>query len=158
LDVAAGAVRVAVSRDRRGNIGPTKNCGVRSVPIGPDTVALMRRWLLASGRPADGSLVFPAWHVDQWVRVRQAAKPTDPQPRFHDLRHTAATFFLAAGLRSHVVAELLGHEDAGLVDRLYGHALPNELNGAGAAVDAWRAGGSATSLATRAAIVVENPC
>ena len=87
----------------------------------------MRRWLLASGRPPDGSRVFPARHRTAWVRVRKAAKLPDPQPRFHDLRHTAATFLLAAGLRSHVVAELLGHEDAGLVDRLYGHGLPSEV-------------------------------
>ena len=138
LDVTAGTVRVAVSLGPDGKIGLTKNRKVRTVPIGPETVARMRRYLLASGRPADGSRVFAGWVYGPWDRVRVAAKLTDPQPRFHDLRHTAATFFLAAGLRSHAVAELLGHEDAGLVDRLYGHALPQEVNGAGAALDAWR--------------------
>lgn len=53
-------------------------------------------------------------------RVRKAAVLADPQPRLHDLRHSCAPFMLAAGLRSHAVAELLGHADAGLVDRLYG--------------------------------------
>jgi len=158
LDVAAGTVRVAVSLDRRGNVGPTKNRKPRSVPIGPDTIARLRRWRLASGRPQDGTRVFPGWYVEAWVRSRKAAKLPDPQPRFHDLRHTAATFLLAAGLRSHVVAELLGHEDAGLVDRLYGHALPNEVNGAGAALDAWRSGVFATGIATRAAVAEETTC
>jgi len=65
--------------------------------------------------------------------------------RFHDLRHTAATFWLAAGLRSHPVAELLGHADAGLVDRLYGHALADEVAGAGDALEAWIATRFATS-------------
>ncbi|WP_217915656.1 tyrosine-type recombinase/integrase [Miltoncostaea marina] len=58
----------------------------------------------------------------------------------HDLRHTAATFWLAAGLTVHAVAELLGHVDAALVLRLYGHALPAEVSTAGERMEAWRAG------------------
>ena len=91
LDLAAGTVLVAVSLDRSGNLGPTKNRRKRTVPIGPVTISRMRRWRLAAGRPANGDLVFPGWVVEAWVRVRQAAKLADPQPRFHDLRHTAAT-------------------------------------------------------------------
>ncbi len=145
LDLATGRVRVAVTLDRAGQVVATKNRKPRVVPIGTDTVARMRRWLLASGRPADGARVFPVDYWRSWERVRTAAKLPDPQPRFHDLRHTAATFWLAAGLRSHAVAELLGHEDAGLVDRLYGHALPDELAGAGDALEGW----IATQIATR---------
>ena len=44
-----------------------------------------------------------------------------------------------SGLKSHAVAELLGHADAGLVDRLYGYALPDELASAGAVLEQWRA-------------------
>jgi len=58
-------------------------------------------------------------------------------PRWHDLRHTAATFWLAAGLTVHAVAELLGHEDATLVLKLYGHALPQEKSTAGEVMDAF---------------------
>jgi integrase len=154
LDVAVGTVRVAVSLDRSGNLGATKNRKARSVPIGPETISRMRRWRLASGRPGDGERVFTARHREAWVRVRTAARLADPQPRLHDLRHTAATFFLAAGLRSHAVAELLGLADAGLVDRLYGHALPDEINTAGEAVEAW----IATRFATRATASGGNPC
>jgi integrase len=98
--------------------------------------------------------VLPARHREAWVRVRKAAKLPDTQPRFHDLRHTAATFFLAAGLRSHAVADILGHGDAGLVDRLYGHALPAEVNAAGTVLDTW----IATRLATNGAVSGGNPC
>ena len=158
LDVAAGSVRVAVTLDQSGVLVATKNRKTRVVPIGPDTTARMRRWLLASGRPPDGERVFPARHREAWVRVRKAAKLLDPQPRFHDLRHTAATFFLAAGIRSHAVADLLGHEDAGLVDRLYGHALPNEVNAAGDALEAWHQARIATGIATNADVQGGNPC
>ncbi len=59
--------------------------------------------------------------------------------RVHDLRHTAATFWLAAGPTVHAVAALLGHTDAHLVLSLYGHALPAEHASAGQVLDAWRA-------------------
>lgn len=48
-------------------------------------------------------------------------------PRFHDLRYAFATHALAALLSPHAVAALLGHRDAGLVLRRYGHALPDEV-------------------------------
>lgn len=76
-----------------------------------------------------------------WQRARAAAKLAESQPRFHDLRHTAATLLRAVGLKSHAVAEVLRHADAGLVDRLYGHALPDEVARAGDLLDASRAGG-----------------
>jgi integrase len=60
-------------------------------------------------------------------------------PRFHDLRHAFASHALAAGLSAHAVAKLLGHSDAGLVWRRYGHALPDELAGAGERLAIWRA-------------------
>jgi integrase len=62
-----------------------------------------------------------------------------PLPRFHDCRHAFASHALAAGLSAHAVAQLLGHSDAGLVLRRYGHALPDEVARAGDALSAWRA-------------------
>ncbi len=59
-------------------------------------------------------------HRCAWEQVR--AEAGIPVLRIHDLRHSAATFWLAAGLRVHAVAALLGHVDAALVLRLYGHA------------------------------------
>lgn len=59
-------------------------------------------------------------------------------PRFHDLRHAFSSHALVAGLSAHAVARLLGHSDAGLVWRRYGHALPEELAGAGSLLSAFR--------------------
>jgi integrase len=64
---------------------------------------------------------------------------TDALPRPHDCRHAFATHALAAGLSAHAVAALLGHADAGLVLRRYGHALPDEVARAGERLSAWRA-------------------
>ena len=79
-----------------------------------------------------GSQDTPAW------QATRAAIPA-PAPRWHDLRHTAATHFLAAGVRIHQVAELLGHSSPQLVIRLCGHALLEEVSLAGVVLDAWRA-------------------
>ncbi|WP_370326921.1 tyrosine recombinase XerC [Euzebya sp.] len=57
-----------------------------------------------------------------WVDVREGAAL--PGMRLHDLRHSAATFALAAGASVREVADLLGHADGGaLVLSRYGHVL-----------------------------------
>lgn len=189
LDLTAGIVRVRRAVDRvRANDGayaelaPKSRAARRDVPLAPEDVARLRRHRLATGRPADDSLVFAsddgtalspvpayrAWKraarrallidpaqaaleaavesgdlalVEQATAALAAAKsPAAPLPRFHDARHAFASHALAAGLSAHAVAALLGHADAGLVLRRYGHALPDELAGAGAALSAWRAG------------------
>ncbi|MCU1660197.1 MAG: Site-specific recombinase XerD, partial [Pseudonocardia sp.] len=43
----------------------------------------------------------------------------------HDLRHHFASILLQAGESVVAVAEYLGHEDATLVLRTYGHLMPN---------------------------------
>lgn len=44
--------------------------------------------------------------------------------RFHDLRHTAASFLLKAGVNPKVVAEILGHSTTVLTLDTYSHLLP----------------------------------
>jgi integrase len=75
--------------------------------------------------------------VTQAEAALEAAR-TEPLPRPHDTRHAFASHMLAVGLTAHAVAELLGHADAALVTRRYGHALPDELAGAGEMLSAWR--------------------
>ncbi|HEX4716416.1 MAG TPA: tyrosine-type recombinase/integrase, partial [Ktedonobacteraceae bacterium] len=48
-----------------------------------------------------------------------------PEVRFHDLRHSAATLLLAAGVNPKVVQELLGHSSISVTLGMYGHVLPN---------------------------------
>jgi integrase len=149
LDLQSGVVRVTRSRDQLGNIGPPKNGRSRDVPIGAATTARMREWRMASGRPPDGADVFAGWADTSWFRIRKAARLDDPQPRLHDLRHTFATWALASGLSIHAVADLLGHSDTALVLDRYGHALRDEVEGAGRTLDSWIATVSATGAPKR---------
>ncbi len=58
-----------------------------------------------------------------------------PWLRLHDLRHACATFLLAEGVDPRSVMELLGHSTIRLTMDTYGHALPERLRAAAAAMD-----------------------
>jgi integrase len=47
-----------------------------------------------------------------------------PPIRFHDLRHTAATLMLTAGVNPKVVSEMLGHTSVAITLDRYSHVLP----------------------------------
>jgi integrase len=157
LDLEVGLVHVRAGIDAVEGRIDTKSREHRAVPLGRETIARLRRWRLASPRSLEADPVFPEHPRYGWQRARKAAVLAPPAPRFHDLRHTCAVHWLAAGLTVHAVAELLGHADASLVLRTYGHALPSEVATAGDRLEAWRAGRIATRSATRADSRGETP-
>lgn len=55
--------------------------------------------------------------------------------RFHDLRHTAATLMLRAGVHPKVVSERLGHATVSLTLDTYSHVLPDLQREAAEALD-----------------------
>jgi integrase len=138
---------------------PKSRAGRRDVSIGPETIATMRRHLLATGRPPAGSLVFSdsggplnATGVvrSTWKRVIASVRLTSetgaltslpgPAPTFHATRHTWCVSMLRAGVRPEAIAKLGGWSDVGMIHRRYGrHALPDELASAGEALDHYRA-------------------
>lgn len=48
-----------------------------------------------------------------------------PDMRFHDLRHSAATILLVAGVHPKVVQERLGHSTVAMTMDIYSHVLPS---------------------------------
>ena len=57
--------------------------------------------------------------------------------KFHDLRHTAATLMLGAGVHPKVVSERLGHATIAITLDTYSHVLPDmQRDAAAAAMDA----------------------
>ena len=118
------------NRTRAGKLAKPKSAsGERTIPVGP---AL---WARLQAHRTTGPVIgyYPA---TGWREVRPLGTT------FHDLRHTAATFWLAGGMNVHEVAELLGHADAAMVLRLYGHALPSRLSIAGRVMDDFLGGAS----------------
>lgn len=50
-----------------------------------------------------------------------------PRIRFHDLRHTCATYLLRSGVPARVVQEILGHSEIRVTLDTYTHVLPDML-------------------------------
>jgi integrase len=157
LDLEGGVVRVRRSLDRMPDpetgeppfVVPKTRAGRRDVPLDPADVARLTRHHAALARPARGTLVFarpdggPLLATGQpthaWRRARRLAGISEPLPRFHDTRHAWATTMLRAGLAPAAVARLGGWADVGMVHRRYGrHAFPDELEGAGQKLAAYR--------------------
>ena len=58
-----------------------------------------------------------------------------PDMRFHDLRHSAATILLAAGVHPKVVQERMGHGSIVMTMNIYSHVLPSMQEGAADKID-----------------------
>ncbi len=102
----------------------TKNGERRGVPLMPRAVEVLRDHM---GRQAPGTLhVFPgprtggpaAFNHRLWNLAREAAELEDF--RFHDLRHTTASYLAMRGASSLQIAEILGHKTLAMVKR-YAH-------------------------------------
>lgn len=92
----------------RGGLGGTKNNLERPVPIIPpmrDLLATMKR-----GKPTD--LVFTRGRPKKSL-ASACRRLGLPHLRIYDLRHTFATFSIAAGVDVPTLAKWLGHQDGG---------------------------------------------
>lgn len=146
-DVDLDAAEVHVRQSRTPAMGqvavvePKTKRGRRTVPLTKEAVSALRRTRQLT--VLDNPLVpFQAKRDgSRLVVVNQAGEPLHPTTwghmfnghvselglrriRLHDMRHTAATLLLQAGVAPVVVAGILGHSPAVLLST-YAHALPN---------------------------------
>jgi integrase len=77
-------------------------------------------------------------HAATITRAFQAAltRAGLPRFRFHDLRHSSATFLLAQGMTLEDVKQQLGHSTIVLTSNTYGHVLERRQRQVAAAMDA----------------------
>jgi integrase len=127
----------------------TKTDRVRTIPLGALAIAALRsQWASqAEERREAGSAYSNTEHVFQTplggpvapflateafrsLRARSKVKAT-----LHDLRHTAATWMLAAGVDVASVARILGHTTPTTTLGIYAHALPAAESRAIASID-----------------------
>jgi integrase len=101
----------------------TKNGDRRSVPIVPEVAELLREH--GKVRKIGNDQVFASdgapevWLFDKaWYAALKAAKIKDF--RFHDLRHTAASYLAMSGATTAEIAAVLGHRTLQMVKR-YAH-------------------------------------
>ncbi|MFO7531660.1 MAG: site-specific integrase [Candidatus Limnocylindrales bacterium] len=96
---------------------------------GPRWVATGHVFTTSLGTPLDAATVTRAFQR----ALKQAGLP---HRRFHDLRHSAATFLLAQGFGLEDVKNLLGHSTIVLTSNTYGHVLEQRQHDMARGMDA----------------------
>lgn len=127
-----------------------KNRKSRSVDIGPEVIALLRRlqteqaskciskWVFTQDNSADP--MHPQSPTRYFKRFGQRYGVKDFHP--HKLRHTSASLALTNGADVVSVSERLGHSDTAVTLRMYAHANEESIRRAGQIVrDALKAEG-----------------
>ncbi|MGH3365664.1 MAG: tyrosine-type recombinase/integrase [Nocardioidaceae bacterium] len=110
-----------------------KSKRARTVRLVEAVVPIVDRW--AEGKNFDDWLFSaPAggpMHEGSWKRSIRWTGATSaigmPTLRVHDLRHTAASVWLAAGADAKVVQRILGHASAAMTMDVYGHLVDHNL-------------------------------
>lgn len=135
-------VRVQLQREAGQWVLRALKAGERTIALSPPALRALRAWQAqaAAARRAAGDqwcdrfgLVFT--HPDgrpfyaNLVRARFRRMLTRhgvDRARPHDMRHTAATLMLRAGVPVKVVSEILGHASAAMTLTTYAHLLPGD--------------------------------
>jgi integrase len=157
VNLATGVIHVEAGWDRvdREEIEPKTEDGRRKVPV----AGVLRDLLLehrmdgigegyvfgrSPGEPFAPSSVYKrarrawGWRKDgnAWVKAREdALEPIKP----HDLRHTAASLMIAAGINAKALSVYMGHASITITFDLYGHLMPGYLDEAAEMLDAYLA-------------------
>jgi integrase len=105
----------------------TKNGETRTVPLVGPALTELRIWAKVRAI-SNEALIFPSrvegnsmntFHLDHaWRLVKNSAELTDF--RFHDLRHTAASYLAMNGAGLREIGDILGHKTLAMVQR-YSH-------------------------------------
>ncbi|GAB3734002.1 site-specific integrase [Luteimonas pelagia] len=103
---------------RRVTFRDTKNGETRTVPLATPAVEALKAWRKARLPVAEVFPYPPATIDNAWQAAR--AKAELPDVRFHDLRHSAASYLAMSGASLMDIAAILGHKTLAMVKR-YSH-------------------------------------
>ncbi len=108
-----------------------------------DPLDYSHEWLFTT--TGGGPVRLYSWRSNVWYQSLTKAQTKDPKnpdrqllektPRIHDLRHSCASWLLGAGVPLITVSAHLGHEDAAITAKVYGHLDRTAGQAAAAAMD-----------------------
>jgi integrase len=135
-------VRINKAWKRNGSsgwyVGPPKSATSKRTVSLSDPLADALRPLIDGRAPIDlvfvnergGRITQPVFY-GAWTRTINKIRFVDDTftktPRVHDLRHTSASWLIQEGYDLFKVARRLGHADTNMVDKVYGHLMPEGM-------------------------------
>lgn len=136
LNVVENAVQV----DNQIHVGTPKSHKTRSVPVPRFLIIELARVCEERGR---GDLLFPGRDGDYLRRsvsstgwfTRAVAKSGVPRLTPHDLRHTAASLAISAGVNVKALQRMLGHASAAMTLDVYAELFDDDLDAVAEALD-----------------------
>jgi integrase len=114
-------------------VGPPKTKQSRRTITLPDPVVAMLAQQV-QGKAKDDLLFTmpqggPLWHRTfwsrYWVRAFEDSTLPEPRPRWHDLRHSHASWLISRNVPLTVIQRRLGHSSIKVTSDLYGHLMPD---------------------------------
>ena len=135
LEFDRGVVRVRRAADKDGALKePKTENGPREVPLPPELIAELRRWLSAA--PV-GRLLFPGakggvmdrsnFYHRIWRALLKHAGEEVCGLSFHALRHFYASSLIAAGMNAKEIQMTMGHSSIQVTYDLYGDLLKEDI-------------------------------
>ena len=144
-DLLDKGVRISQALDRSNRIGPPKSrAGRRYIPVGSDTLKMVKSYQKGRKGPNEGKLVFPGEHGSHqrynnylrrgWHTLMEYAsmmdekkvdgrKVTEARYTPYSLRHFYASMLIAQNRDLKTIQERMGHEDAAMTLNVYGHLI-----------------------------------
>ena len=126
IDLTNGTVQITNAWKKNSGkgytLGPPKTrSGVRTIDVPTDVLEkldLAGKWVFTNraGQPVN----IQGFHRRVWAPARERAK-LGKNVRIHDLRHSNASWLIAAGLPLPVIRDRLGHDDIKTTVNIYGH-------------------------------------
>jgi integrase len=144
VNVAEGKIEVCESWDpRTGPIEPKTRTSRRTVPMPGALRELLLDHRLRRGGPDGRALVFgqsgdePFHAATLYRRADKAWKNAEltERLRFHQARHTYASFMIAANVNAKALSAFMGHSSIKVTFDLYGHLMPGSEAEAAALLD-----------------------
>jgi integrase len=143
VDLEGGSLRITRTRvlvdGKPVDSEPKTDAGKRRIPLDDRLAAVLRSHKTRQGQ--ERWAAHGAWSDGGYVFTNELGAPLHPEYfstrfesltdraglrriRLHDLRHTAASQMIAAGVSPKVVAELLGHASPTITQVTYQHVMP----------------------------------
>jgi integrase len=144
-DVLEKGIRITQALDRSNRIGPPKSrAGRRYIPVGAETLEVVRAYRKGRKSPTKDGLLFPGetgghqrynnylrrgWHVLMEhasmidVHSVDGQKVTEARYTPYSLRHFYASMLISQKRDLKTIQERMGHEDAAMTLNVYGHLI-----------------------------------